>query len=129
MGDFEGAKQGYSQAIKPGKPDFFPVIPFLAYGYHNLASILLTQDRPAEALPHFQYAHEIRTKQLAPDNPQQAITTSMLGDCLATLGRIEEAEPLLIEGYQSLLASRGEEHTGTQEAATRLKTFLRDQNR
>lgn len=129
MGDLEGAKESYSQAIETWQSGLPPGHPFLAYGYHNLASVLLTQNRPEEALPHFQKAYKIRTEHLAPDNPERAMTTSMLGDCLAALGRQSEAEPLLIEGYQSLLASRGENHTTTQEAANRLRNFLKNQDR
>ena len=57
------------------------------------------------------------------------MTTSMLGECLASLGQLGKAEPLLIEGYQSLFTSRGEDHTTTQEAANRLRDFLQEQNR
>jgi serine/threonine-protein kinase len=129
MGDLEGAKQSYRQAIETWQAGLPPGHPFLAYGYHNLASVLLFQNRPEEALPHFQNAYQIRIEQLAPDNPERAMTTSMLGDCLAALGRRGEAEPLLIMGYQSLLASRGEDHTTTQEAANRLRDFLQTENR
>lgn len=129
MGDLEGAKESYRQAIKTWQAGLPPGHPFLAYGYHNLASVLLTQNRPGDALPYFENAYEIRTEHLAPDNPERAMTTSMLGDCLVSLGRENEAESLLIEGYLGLLQSRGENHTTTKEAEDRLKNFLNDQNR
>lgn len=129
MGDLEGAKESYRRAIGTWEAGLPPGHPFLAYGYHNLASVLLTQNRPAEALPYFQDAYEIRTEHLEPNDPNLAMTTSMLGDCLAALGRDSEAEPLLIEGYQALLLARGEDHTTTQEAATRLKDFLQHKDR
>ncbi|MDR9364500.1 MAG: serine/threonine-protein kinase [Balneolaceae bacterium] len=129
MGDLEGAKESYSQAIETWQAGLPPGHPFLAYGYHNLASVLQSQNRPGEALPYFQDAYEIRTEHLSPENPERAMTTSMLGECLASLGKIAEAEPLLIEGYQSLLVSRGEDHSTTMEAANRLKDFLQNQDR
>lgn len=129
MENLEGAKESYRQAIETWQAGLPPDHPFLAYGYHNLASVLLTQNRPAEALPYFQDAYEIRKEHLAPDNPERALTATMLGDCLASLGREIEAEPLLINGYLALRQSRGENHTTTQEAAVRLKNFLRERNR
>ncbi|NBC04426.1 MAG: tetratricopeptide repeat protein [Bacteroidetes bacterium] len=129
MSDLEGAKESYSKAIETWQSGLPPGHPFLAYGYHNLASVLLSQDRPGEALPYFRDAYKIRTEQLSPENPERAMTTSMLGECLASLGRMAEAEPLLIEGYQSLLASRGEDHSTTKEAANRLRNFLQNQDR
>ncbi|MCG2589642.1 serine/threonine-protein kinase [Rhodohalobacter sulfatireducens] len=129
MGDLEGAKESYSQAIETWQAGLPPGHPFLAYGYHNLASVLQSQNRPGEALPYFRDAYEIRTEHLSPENPERAMTTSMLGECLASLGKIAEAEPLLIEGYQSLLVSRGEDHSTTMEAANRLKDFLQNQDR
>ncbi|NBC65161.1 MAG: tetratricopeptide repeat protein, partial [Bacteroidetes bacterium] len=129
MGDLEGAKESYSQAIETWQAGLPPGHPFLAYGYHNLASVLLSQKQPGEALPYFRDAYKIRTEHLSPENPERAMTTSMLGECLASLGRIAEAEPLLIEGYQSLLISRGEDHSTTKEAANRLRVFLKNQDR
>ncbi len=129
MGDLEGAKESYRRAIETWRAGLPPGHPFLAYGYHNLASVLLIQNRPEEALQHFRDAYEIRTEHLAPDNPERAMTTSMLGECLASLGQLDKAEPLLIEGYQALFASRGEDHTTTKEAANRLRDFLQEQNR
>lgn len=129
MGDLEGAKESYRNAIEIWQAGLPSDHPFLAYGYNNLASVLMTQNRSSEALPNFQRAYEIRIKHLAPTSSERATTASMLGDCLASLGRMEEAEPLLIEGYLALLESRGEEHTSTQEAAERLQEFLSRQNR
>lgn len=129
MGDLEGAKESYRRAIEIWQAGLPPDHPFLAYGYHNLASVQMTQNSYTDALPNFQKAYDIRTKHLDPASPERALTTSMLGDCLAALGRAEEAEPLLTEGYKMLLQSLGEEHSNTQEAAARLMDFLREQNR
>jgi serine/threonine-protein kinase len=48
---------------------------------------------------------------------------SLLGGCLATLGRTEEAEAFLTQGYDGLRSSRGPDHQKTVEARERLQAF------
>lgn len=45
-----------------------------------------------------------------------ALTKAALGECLTTQKRFEEAEPLLIESYNDLKASQGEQNPRTVEA-------------
>ncbi len=49
-----------------------------------------------------------------------AEATSILGACLAGLGRRDEAEPLLREGYEALLAILGEHDRRTRQARERI---------
>jgi len=48
---------------------------------------------------------------------------SLLGDCLAALGRTAEAEAFLTQGYEGLLSDRGPDHQKTAEARERLRAF------
>ena len=43
---------------------------------------------------------------------------SRLGGCLSTLGRFDEAEPLLLEGYAGLKATRGDQDEAIAQVAT-----------
>lgn len=129
LGDLDGAKESYQKAIDIWRAGLSEDHPFLSYGYNNLASVLMTQNRYSEALPNFRRAHEIRTEHFDPTSAELATTSSMLGYCLFKLGQLSEAEPLLIDGYKTLSATNGSDHTTTREAAERLKEFLDSQNR
>ena len=51
-------------------------------------------------------------------NPElrRAEAQNVLGACLSALGRFDEAEPLLVEGYSGLKKTRGDRHLITQYA-------------
>ena len=72
---------------------------------------------------------EIRRKYLAEGKPQTASARSVLGGCLLGQGRFAEAEPLLLDGFNGLLATRGigEEHT--RNALDRLANLYLQTNR
>jgi hypothetical protein len=48
---------------------------------------------------------------------------SLLGRCLGEMGRFEEAEPLLIEGYERIERKLGPRHRTTNQAIHRLIEF------
>lgn len=129
MGDTQEAEKGYRKAVEIWRAGLTPDHPFLGYGYTNLGTVLMMRDEPEEALNYFRHAYSIRTEQLDEHSPERALTASMLGNCLARLGEHEEAEPLLIEGYRSLLQTLGDDHSSTREAADRLLNYLRILNR
>ncbi len=52
-----------------------------------------------------------------------AETESLRGACLADLGRRAEAEPLLRQGYETLLETLGEDDRRTRQAGERLAVF------
>jgi serine protease AprX len=45
---------------------------------------------------------------------------SVLGECLVAEGRLEDAEPLLLAGYEGLVAARGAEHPRSRAALERI---------
>jgi len=61
------------------------VNPNLAFAHNNLGSVDLKQDRPGDAVVHFEKALE-----LEPNSPK---TQNNLGLAFVALGRLEEAEP------------------------------------
>jgi hypothetical protein len=67
-----------------------------------LAQDLLLQKRAAEAEAPAREAVALRSK-LGNADLRVAIAESVLGGCLAALGRNAEAEPLLVESHRNLL--------------------------
>jgi hypothetical protein len=63
---------------------------------------------------------KLRTESLPKDHFWVAVANSALGECLATLKRFNEAEPLLVEGYTQLNSSLGPKDPRTKEALGRL---------
>jgi protein O-mannosyl-transferase len=61
------------------------VNPDVAFAHNNLGSILLKQQRPDEAIEHFNRALELE--------PRNAMAENNLGLALVQLGRLDEAEP------------------------------------
>ncbi len=74
-------------------------------------------------------AVELRTEMLAPTHYWVALAKSALGECLAIQGRFDEAEPLLLESYQSLNRSQGAQNPRTQLARSRLYELYKDWNK
>lgn len=65
-------------------------------------------------------AVQLRTERLAPEHYWVALAESALGECLALQKRFEEAEPLLIESYESLTRTQGRQNPRTLLARRRL---------
>jgi tetratricopeptide (TPR) repeat protein len=90
---------------------------------------LMDLGRPREAEPPLRQSLELRRKVLPPGHWLIAASESALGACLAARGRFREAERLLLHGYESLKASRGERHERTVEARQRLVALYEAWNR
>jgi len=60
---------------------------------------------------------------LRPIGRPLADAESQLGACLAARGRLAEAGPLLLAGYEALDRSRGPSHPKTMAACERLDAF------
>jgi serine/threonine protein kinase/Tfp pilus assembly protein PilF len=63
-------------------------------------------------------ALDIRRRILPPSHWHIGYTEALLGGCLENLHRFEEAEPLLLGGYETLRAKRGEGREETRDAAS-----------
>jgi hypothetical protein len=85
--------------------------------------LLVLTDRAAEALPLLRDGLSIRERKLVPGSWQIDVARSVMGACLAALGAREEAEPLLVAGYEGLLQSQGPSHRRTRDAERRLQAF------
>lgn len=86
----------------------------------NLASLLLDRGQAAEAEPLAREALEIFRGSLEPGSWRIADAESVLGGCLAQLGRYEEATPLLLGAYPLLKESEGPAGSHTRRALERI---------
>jgi serine/threonine-protein kinase len=75
----------------------------LSFPLVALAQDLLLQKRAAEAEAPAREAVALRRKLGAAGDLRLALAESVLGGCLAALGRSQEAEPLLVESHRNLL--------------------------
>jgi eukaryotic-like serine/threonine-protein kinase len=81
---------------------------------------MLAQNNDAGAEPLLREGLDIQQKSLPAGNWQIAETQSILGYSLATAGRHDEAEPLLVQGYEGLKTKRGQSDRRTRQARARL---------
>ena len=71
-------------------------------------------------------AVKIRTDSLPKEHFWVALANDALGECLATQERYDEAEPLLLQSYESLKSSQGATNPRTRLALQRLVTLYDD---
>ena len=93
----------------------------------DLARVLATRGafladraRAAEAVPLFREALAIRRKALPSGHPDRAVSASLLGDALRRLGRLDEAEPLLVRSHAALIRQPEPDSAKIADAALRL---------
>ncbi|HYC70694.1 MAG TPA: serine/threonine-protein kinase [Opitutaceae bacterium] len=73
----------------------------------ELGRVLVLRQRPAEALPVLRQAQRDRLRANIEPNPERAaVVNALLGEALADLGRLAEAEPLLRESLREIEAIR-----------------------
>jgi serine/threonine-protein kinase len=83
----------------------------------TLARLLLATNRPAQAEPVARHALATFRHDLPDGNEWHVgLIESVLGASLTALGRFEEAEPLLVEGYATVRAKRGSDTPYTRIA-------------
>jgi len=74
-------------------------------------------------------AFELRAKSLPKEHFWVAIAESVLGECLMMQRKYAEAEPLLLESFESLKISQGTENPRTVLARSRLAALYEKTNR
>ncbi len=79
--------------------------------------------RPNEGENILREAVKLRTASLPKENFWVALANDALGECLTVQGRYDEAEPLLLQSYESLKSSQGARNPRTRLAAQRLSAL------
>ena len=92
---------------------------------NNLAMLLLKQKRPADALVEFDALDKWMQANLPAGHPYFAIFASNRGECLAQLGRWQEARQVLEGAHAALAQKFGPTHERTRTAASRLAAVYR----
>jgi len=94
-----------------------------------LSRFYIRQERFAEAEAPLREAAASFSQTLGQGHAWTANAESILGAALGRLGRPTEAEPLLLRGFEALLAGPGADDPWTADAAGRLAEFLELQGR
>jgi serine/threonine protein kinase len=87
---------------------------------HNLATLYRRQQRYDEAAPFSQLAAEMARASLPAEHWQVGALQASHGATLTFLGRLEEAETLLLEAHAIIDAAVGGEHRAARSAAASL---------
>jgi tetratricopeptide (TPR) repeat protein len=127
-GDYQGAESAgrealevYGRALRRPQDAFNFALPLT-----ELGMILNKMGRPREAETYARQALEIRTRFLAPGHRLIASSKGVLGESLRLEKRYAEAEPILLESYNILKSTAGEEWPRTKEVRQSLKTLYED---
>jgi len=118
-GDTSGGEAYYRQALAIADQALKRDHPDRGVYLRNLASVLVSERRAAEAEPLAREALAIFQAK-TPKHWRVADAESVLGGCLAGLGRFPEAEPLLLESYPILLKDKGDGAKHAAEARQRI---------
>lgn len=125
QGDLDGAERLLRDLLAaqerlggPGAPDTFAP-------RNNLAMLLLKRGQRREALAEFDTLSLRVRERLGVDHPFSAIFDSNRGECLAQLGRFDEARQVLEDSHARLKARFGAQHERTRTAAQRLIAVYR----
>jgi serine/threonine-protein kinase len=119
--DLRAAEADENQALAIYR-NYFPEMNMLgaAAPLENLGRIDLRTARAVRAENYLREALQIKSGLLPEHNWMVAEDESLLGECLTMQKRYAEAESSLLESYNDLQASRGENHHLSVEARNRL---------
>jgi tetratricopeptide (TPR) repeat protein len=106
-----------------------PDHPNVAASLNNLAGLLRTTNRLAEAEPLMLRALTITEASYGPDHPEVAIDLNNLAGLLQDTNRLTEAEPLMRRALAISEASLGSEHPMVATALMSLAMLLKATNR
>jgi serine/threonine-protein kinase len=92
----------------------------IARGLNGLAGALADQGKHAAAADAYREALSIYQTLYDPNHDTVVQVQGALGASLTAMGHFEEAEPLLLQHYETLTASKGADHADTHAAIERL---------
>lgn len=101
--------------------------PEIVFYNAHAAEILLSQGKVAEAGAILEPNHKFAHAHIVPGSYYIGLVDSVMGAYRQAIGENEEAENLLLAGYENLRKSRGERHYFTRDAARRLERFYHAQ--
>ncbi len=105
MADYETA-ENYARQVLQIREQSDPNHPNTAETLALLGAIQFRRDDPENAEIQLRKALGIQEKRLPPEHWRTARTRSWLGATLVALGEYEDAEPILLQAYETLTAKR-----------------------
>ena len=90
---------------------------------------LTRNGKATEGEPYLREVVAVRKKIDPPGDAATAYASSLLGECLTTQKRFDEAEPLLVNSYHELRAKLGDQHKRTIDARQRVAKLYQDWNK
>jgi tetratricopeptide (TPR) repeat protein/tRNA A-37 threonylcarbamoyl transferase component Bud32 len=120
QGALSEAEGSYRRALAIGRQALPPAGLEVSVILTGLADVLAEGRGAQEGEPLAREALDIRRRLLPGGHPDIGEAESVLGACLARLGRPFEAKPLLRDGHAAVLARRGPHARATRDAALRL---------
>jgi len=122
-GDYQPAEKYVNKAIEISNQILHPSHPAFFFYRTVLGLILNRTGRPREAEKLLRDTLKSRVAAYGEHYYYAALTRLPLGECLATLKRFDEAEPLFLESYNDLKTSQGDQSPRTVDALQRLVRF------
>ncbi len=110
QGEMDEAETLYRKALEIRRRKLAPESPLLTRPLLGLGKISLKKAKPADAEPLLREALAVSTAGYPKGHRMIAVCQSVLGECLTARGVFEEAEDLLLRGYQGLAGTKGEPH-------------------
>jgi serine/threonine-protein kinase len=86
----------------------------------SLGSLSLKNGSPARAETLLRGGLDVLLEKLPPDHWEIASARSQLGECLTTMQQYDEAERMLVAGYEGLKATKGNTDRLTLQAVRRI---------
>jgi tetratricopeptide (TPR) repeat protein len=129
-GDYEEAETHLNESLNLRRMFLPAPHPKIASTLSGLGELYRARQRWDEAVAVYREALEMR-KATTPDHVQTVMMQLYLGDALRGAGAYEEAEPLVVEGYEKIQTRPNVKQLWQQEAADVLSRFYtsRDERR
>ncbi|MDX2149023.1 MAG: serine/threonine-protein kinase [Planctomycetota bacterium] len=119
MKEYDKTEALLREVVERGPALVGPDFPNLLVWTNNLARLLDVTNRPAEALPIYEALVE-RSRRAMPGDFRTALFVRNYAGCLVTLGRLAEAEPLMLEAEKIIVASVPKDHPHVKTSWTKL---------
>ncbi|MCJ7628363.1 MAG: tetratricopeptide repeat protein, partial [Longimicrobiales bacterium] len=129
QGDAAGAEATLRERLLYAKDSWATGSWRIGQAAFGVASFFLRVERYAEAEPFLRETVSSYSETLGPDHRWTANAESILGSTLGHLGRFPEGEPLLLRGFQNLMAGPGPDDPSTVDSVRRLVEFFELQGR
>jgi serine/threonine protein kinase/Tfp pilus assembly protein PilF len=128
LGKVSEAESVFREALQIRRATLGKEHPGVAVSLYNLGRALQSQGKYAEAEPLFREALAIREKRL-PNHWIRAETAGSLGEVLAQQNKLDEAEPLLLAGYEGIKDNPAAPAEPRRRAVERLVNLYQLQNK